>query len=200
MTTRRLFVAIPLPEGVKDDLLSTIPNVPTRDIRWTERENLHFTLSFLGDREEEELDTICAKIETVASERFPFRMMFKGFKTMYKNRKPSMAWAVFRESPSYIEFASEFGDELDGDKRNEPIAHVTLGRVKNKADRFVRTPKMNHITPFELDVDRVELWESKFDEDGISYNVIQSFDMRPEPFDDEETETNETTDETEITD
>jgi len=186
MTTRRLFVAIPLPEDVKDDLMATMPlQVRNRDIRWTERENLHFTLSFLGDREEDELDSICEKIAEIASSRFPFRMTFKGFKTMYKNKKPSMVWAVFRDSPSYIEFAADFGDDLDGDKRNEPIAHVTLGRVRNKADRFVRTPKMNHITPFEMDVERVELWESKFGDEGISYSIIKDFDMRPEPEEEE---------------
>ena len=185
MTTRRLFVAIPLPEHVQDALLSTIPTEYNRDIRWTEKENLHFTLSFLGDREESELEAICEKIAEIANERYPFRMMFKGFKTMYKNRRPSMAWAVFRESPSYVEFAAEFGDTLDGDKRNEPIAHVTLGRVKNNASKFVRTPKMQHIVPFELDVDQVELWESKFDDNGISYSIIKSFDMKPEPVEDE---------------
>lgn len=182
MSTRRLFVAIPLSEDVKDDLLSTIPfEVRNKDLRWTERDNLHFTLSFLGDRAEEDLDGICAKIEEIASNRFPFRMVFKGFKTMYKNRKPSMVWAVFRESPSYVEFAAEFSEVLDGDKRNEPIAHVTLGRVKSNAGKFVRTPKMHHITPFEMDIEHVELWESKFDENGISYLLIKEFQMKPEP-------------------
>jgi 2'-5' RNA ligase len=186
MSTRRLFVAIPLSEEVKDDLLSTIPfEVRNRDLRWTERENLHFTLSFLGDREEEDLDEICAKIEEISSNRFPFRMVFKGFKTMYKNRKPSMVWAVFRESPSYVEFAAEFSEALDGDKRNEPIAHVTLGRVKSNAGKFVRTPKMHHITPFEMDIEHVELWESKFDDNGISYSIIKEFRMKPEPEEEE---------------
>ncbi|MGB0431981.1 MAG: RNA 2',3'-cyclic phosphodiesterase [Bacteroidia bacterium] len=185
MSTRRLFVAIPLSEEVKDDLLSTIPRVHNRDIRWTERENFHFTLSFLGDREESELDAICSQIEEIALNRFPFRMVFKGFKTMYKNRKPSMVWAVFRDSPSYIEFAAEFGKALDGDQRNEPIAHVTLGRVKTNSSKFVRTPKMQHITPFELDIEKVELWESKFDENGISYSIIKEFRMKPEPEEDE---------------
>ncbi|MBI1183640.1 RNA 2',3'-cyclic phosphodiesterase [bacterium] len=185
MSTKRLFVAIPLPDDVKDELLSTIPTQHNRDIRWTEKENLHFTLSFLGDREESELEQIYAEIRQIAGDRFPFRMVFKGFKTMYKNRKPSMVWAVFRESPSYTEFAAEFGENLDGDKRNEPIAHVTLGRVKSNASKFVRTPKMQHIVPFELDIDKVELWESKFDDRGISYSILETFPMKPEPEEDE---------------
>ena len=88
MATRRLFLAIPLPEYAKEDLRSTIPSIRNRDIRWTEPENLHFTLSFLGDREEEELEGIYEKITEIASRRFPFRMTFKGFKTMYKHTKP----------------------------------------------------------------------------------------------------------------
>lgn len=185
MSTKRLFVAIPLSDEIREALLSTIPEGENRDIRWTSKDNLHFTLSFLGDREEEELEDIYAKVAEIASERFPFRMVFKGFKTMYKNRKPSMVWAVFRESPSYTEFAAEFGEALDGDKRNEPIAHITLGRVKGKSNRFVRTPKMVHITPFEMDIEKVELWESKFDDDGISYQILKSFDMKPEPTEEE---------------
>lgn len=181
MSTRRLFVAIPLSEEIKNELEATIPQGDSRDIRWTKRENLHFTLTFLGDREEDELKDIKDQIASLAAERFPFVMRFKGFKTMYKNRKPNMVWAVFRDSPSFVEFSGEFANQLDGDKRNEPIPHVTLGRVRSNTRGFVRTPKMIHITPFELDVEQIELWESKFDDDGISYHLIEKFNMRPEP-------------------
>ncbi|MBI3141369.1 MAG: RNA 2',3'-cyclic phosphodiesterase [Bacteroidetes bacterium] len=186
MPTKRLFVAIPLPEYVKDDLLSTIPRGQNRDIRWTDRDNLHFTLSFLGDREEADLDDLCNQVAAIAANRYPFRMVFKGFKTMYKDRRPSMVWAVFRESPSYLEFAAEFGNAMGGDLHTEPIAHVTLGRVRASAGKFARTPKMNHIVPFELDIDHIELWESKFGDYGINYSLIKRFEMRAEPMDDEE--------------
>lgn len=181
MSTKRLFVAIPLNEDIKDALMSTIPSTRTRELRWTSRENLHFTLSFIGDREEEQLEEIKATVAEISASRYPFSLKFKGFKTMYKNRKPSMVWSVFRDSDSYDEFSAEFTNALDGDSINEPIPHVTLGRVRNNASGFIRTPKMNHITPFEMDVEQIELWESKFGEDGVTYNLIERFDMKPEP-------------------
>ena len=157
MSTKRIFVAIPLSEAIKDELEATIPDTRTRDLRWTSRENLHFTLCFVGDREEEELEEIYQKVIQLASERYPFQMRFKGFKTMYKNRKPSMVWAVFRESDSYDEFSADFSKLLDSNSLNEPIPHVTLGRIRNNASGFIRTPKMNHIVPFEMDVENVEI-------------------------------------------
>lgn len=180
MATRRLFVAIPLSEQIIDTIDTMIPQRGPREIRWTERENLHFTLSFLGDREDEELEDICNTIEQIAAKQWPFVMRFQGYKTMYKNRKPSMIWATFRESESYNEFSAEYGKALDGDLRNEPIPHITLGRIRSNAGSFVRAPKMNHITPFELDVEKIQLWESEFGDNGISYKILRTFDMRPE--------------------
>lgn len=185
MSTKRIFVAIPLSDEIKDELLSTIPEGRNPSIRWTSKENLHFTLCFIGDRTEEEIEGICERITEIAANRYPFIMKFKGFKTMYKNRKPSMVWSVFRESDSYDEFSAEFAHELDGDSINEPIPHVTLGRVRRNANGYVRTPKMHHIVPFEMNVDQVELWESKFGDEGVSYSLLRSFDMKPEPQEEE---------------
>ena len=50
---------------------------------------------------------------------------------------------------------------------------------------------MHHIVPFELDIDKIELWESKFDENGISYSIIKEFNMKPEPDEDFELEQEE---------
>lgn len=49
----RLFIAIELPEGVKDVLTETAvrlsKNVPDGAVRWVNRAQMHLTLRFLGD-------------------------------------------------------------------------------------------------------------------------------------------------------
>ncbi len=47
----RLFIAINLPEEIKDILTSYQSDLPY--VRWTKRDNLHITVKFLGDKEEE---------------------------------------------------------------------------------------------------------------------------------------------------
>ncbi len=51
----RVFIAINLPEDIKNELISFQKKWPNLPCRWTKKENLHITLLFLGHLNEEEL-------------------------------------------------------------------------------------------------------------------------------------------------
>jgi len=65
----RLFVAVPLPEEVQDRLASLYRGIP--GARWIDPDNLHLTLRFIGDVNEdtaEDIDDCLAAISMPAFE------------------------------------------------------------------------------------------------------------------------------------
>lgn len=55
----RVFIAINLPEDIKQKLSEYEIKWPELPCRWTKKENLHITLAFLGYTTDEELVEVC---------------------------------------------------------------------------------------------------------------------------------------------
>ena len=68
MATRRLFIAIPLPDSVRKQLTSLYE--PIRGIVWTRPEQLHLTLRFLGEVDESLVAPLEDSLTTVRVEPF----------------------------------------------------------------------------------------------------------------------------------
>ena len=69
---RRIFIAINLPENIKNKLLSYQEKWPELPVRWTKKENLHITLEFLGYLADEELIELFQKTKEMVSEKESF--------------------------------------------------------------------------------------------------------------------------------
>ena len=86
----RLFIAIDLPDDVKDALLETAvqlsQNLPKRAVRWVRREQLHLTLRFLGDTAVSQLPLLRQEIVQMAARYHPFGLHLNGLGA-FPNRK-----------------------------------------------------------------------------------------------------------------
>lgn len=176
--TRRLFISVPVPNTISTTLLSAASHAQnTRGVRITKRENIHLTLSFLGDREEEDLAKIKDQIAEIVSLRDKFSLVFRGYKTIFKDGKPKMIWAIFHDCPEFTDLSLNLSHSLNGDLENEPIPHITLARLRSAPGQRINIPKMDIIKPFKIEVDKVELWESSFTDKRIEYSVLSGFDL-----------------------
>ena len=69
----RTFLAIPLPKETKD-LLSRIQEqlkTSKADVKWVEPQNIHLTLKFLGEINEEQLNKISAIVDETVRRIYP---------------------------------------------------------------------------------------------------------------------------------
>jgi 2'-5' RNA ligase len=132
MQKHRIFIAINLPEDVKNKLVGFQKKIaelfsPLQDefpnrglVRWTKKENLHITLEFIGYVNNDELLKIIEVVKRAAEKNRPFSVKitkicygpwppkFPEITTEEKERKqkfgwPRMIWAVGEKSK---EFAS----------------------------------------------------------------------------------------------
>jgi 2'-5' RNA ligase len=160
MSKRRLFLSIPLPEDLKDYILSMAADFQFPP-RLTPVENLHITVKFYGGVEEEVLEDLITEISDKTKSCKSFKLDTKGFRVRKK-----MIWLDFLPSLSFRELASEFSES---DERPQ-IPHVTVSRMKEV--KKLTVPEKIHKT---LEVRGVELWESKPGASFPRYSLVKSF-------------------------
>jgi 2'-5' RNA ligase len=128
----RLFVAIDLPDAVKDQLDALQTDVP--GARWVKRPQMHLTLFFLG--ETDRLTDIQAALAGI--EARPFELTLTGVGRFPKRRKqpPRVLWAGIDAEPDLTQLhhqvttiLSEIGFEAE-DRPFSP--HITLARLKTR--------------------------------------------------------------------
>lgn len=167
----RLFVAIPLPEDIRDQLAQMGGGL--NNARWVDPDNMHLTLRFLGKidgREAADLDAALATIRVPA-----FEMELAGLGTFETGKKITALW-VGVEAPEELErlqgkvesAAQRAGQPPEGRKFRP---HVTLARFKGapgpKLGGFLRAFSLFRSEP--IFVDRFVLYSSKLTEKGPIY-------------------------------
>ena len=89
MRGKRLFIAIDLPESLTKQLIALNPHLP--GVRWLRAEEIHLTISFLGNVEEAAEERL---VEELATIRFTgFFMPVTGLGTFPTKGKRNIIWA-----------------------------------------------------------------------------------------------------------
>ena len=133
----RLFVALDLPEHIRDRLAGLCNGVP--DIRWVEPSDMHLTLRFIGEVEDPVLPDIDHALSTVRSSAFS--VILEGVDIFGDRRRARTLWAGIHPCDLLSVLQSKIESALvrvglDSEHRKfHP--HVTLARLKRmKADKL----------------------------------------------------------------
>ena len=161
----RIFIAINLPENIKNKLSSYETKWPELPVRWTKKENLHITLEFLGYLTDEELVELCQKTKEFSLKHKPFSVHLN--KICYgppKKMPPRMVWVV-------------------GEKIQELniIPHITLGRIKTWEWRQIEPeerPEINEEIDLSFEVNSIDVMESELKRTGPNYIVLESCPLK----------------------
>ncbi len=92
----RLFVALSLPETVRDRLALLCQGLPSA--RWVAPENLHLTLRFIGEVDHAQADDIHDELARVDCEAFALSLA--GLDTFGEGRKLRQLWAGVDSDPA----------------------------------------------------------------------------------------------------
>jgi 2'-5' RNA ligase len=136
---RRIFIAINLPEEVKEELdklgkeiSDYFPSeVNGGMFRWVKKENLHITLLFIGSVREEEIPKICQIVKSVAQTQKPFSLRIErvsygpprkipysetkfltGRRDEIANRPPRLIWVELEKKPELLTLAEKLKREV----------------------------------------------------------------------------------------
>jgi len=184
----RIFIAINLPEDIKEQLYLYQAKWPELPCRWTKKENIHITLVFLGYVKDEELPEILKTAKEAAARNKPFLINLN--KICYgpiDKKPPRMVWAEGEKSQelgnlqidlekAVLESFTSYRNEVSGSGR--PYApHINLGRLKIwefKAIEPEERPEISEEISLSFEVNSIEIMESRLKPKGPDYFVLES--------------------------
>lgn len=133
---KRVFVAALISKDIKEKLVSIQEDpVFPKELRWTEFENLHLTLAFIGSVEEDQLEKIDNVVKEVSKTHSPFLLNLDKITLAPNPYKPRMIWAIGPETPELVKLGKDLRSRLKAnnifvDEKHPIKLHITLARGK----------------------------------------------------------------------
>ncbi len=183
----RCFIAINLPDAVKEILAGLQHEFKKcgADIRWVRPENIHITLKFLGDINEETAGHIVEIVEMACKEHSAFNFEIFGAGVFPDKKPPRVLWAGLRTGEVLSELQQKIEDgtaSLGFKKEKRRFApHLTLGRFKSSRGKEDLKEKIRlyENTGFgSFDTGSVCLMKSDLSPSGAKYSIIKEVFLR----------------------
>lgn len=187
---KRIFIAIKIEAGMElhrmtANLKALLGN---ENIKWVDLQNIHVTLAFLGDTEEERIRSLAGVVKNRCTGFGDFEFTIAGTGVFRNLRDPRVIWAGINSQEELIRLGElvistlrEEGFDLD-EKPFRP--HITLGRIKNIKDIQKLKLVMDKYRDVELQtvsVKEVILFESILKQTGPVYKPLARFSLNQNP-------------------
>ena len=179
----RLFVAVELPEDIKERLAACRGGI--EGARWQNTEQMHLTLRFIGEVNPLRQADIHAAL---ASLRFtPFQVTLAGIGLFGKARKPRALWVGVEDAKPLRHLHEKIIHSLLGagvaPEERKFMPHVTLARFSGGRARRLED-YLDHYAGLALpafDVRSFALISSHLSQAGARYRVEETFPARSRP-------------------
>ena len=186
----RLFVAIDLPEAVRDSLRRLQDDLRRHDLaglRWTRPEGVHLTLKFLGETPASSVPAIEGALARAVTGAAPFRLALGAPGTFGSRRGPRVVWVdVEGDLPPLQRLQSAVERELAGagfpPEQRAFSPHLTLARVPQPpppglAERLSRALEAAAAPRGEFPATEVVLMRSRLQPGGTVYSRVAVFPL-----------------------
>ncbi|QZH74391.1 MAG: RNA 2',3'-cyclic phosphodiesterase [Erythrobacter sp.] len=176
MPCHRLFVALPLPEAVRDALLDVQEGIS--GARWQEADNLHLTLRFVGEVDRHQFDDLATALESVPFR--PFTLAISGVGHFERKGHGKAVWAGLTRSSALADL--QYSVEMACRRAGVPaetrkfVPHVTLARL-NSGSGPIGDWLAAHgdLAAGPWLVEGFSLWESNLTPNGALYSRLLDF-------------------------
>jgi 2'-5' RNA ligase len=184
---KRVFVGIDLSFQFTKliPMLKTTIEDKNEDIRWVSGRNLHLTLSFLGNIEDDKIQPLIEALKEVETLK-KIDVSVNNTGVFPNEGNPRIFWLGVDEGYDAIadiqSIVDEISTEFKENQREEKfVPHVTIGRIANKKKTIkldVSTFLNTVYSPIEFIINKVYLYESKLTQDGPRYSVLSEFRLQ----------------------
>ncbi|MBU0760119.1 MAG: RNA 2',3'-cyclic phosphodiesterase [Nanoarchaeota archaeon] len=177
----RTFIAIDFPDEVVKEVARVQSVLNTRKFtgKLTELGNLHLTLKFLGEIDEEKLNLVKRELGEIKVKKFEARLGDAG--SFSYRGKPKIVWIKINGKGMF-----ELQEKVDKamlrvgfEKEERFMSHLTLARVKyvKSPSNFIEYVKNLSVREIKFDVEGFKLMASELKSMGPVYETLVEFSL-----------------------
>jgi len=148
--------------------------------KFTESENLHLTLKFLGEIDDKKIEEIKKKLKEIRFEKFEVRLGEVG---VFSKKFIKIIW-IKLNGKGVFDLQKEVDEKLKElfNPEERFMSHITLARVKTVGDKkalfdYIKNLKTKKI---KFKVDNIYLKKSELFPEGPIYIDIEEYELRRE--------------------
>jgi 2'-5' RNA ligase len=171
----RLFACILVPDDLRDKIIrfqKEVQKLPLR-AKFVEPENLHITVTFLGDVKEDKLNSIIAELDNITKTIKKFSVKLMGLRVIPNESHIRVLGINLMDGKNVADLIKKVGESIGGKYYEE--TKLTLCRVKKVQDKhslgeFIERNRNVEIGGFE--VRSVALVKSVLTRSGPIYKTV----------------------------
>jgi 2'-5' RNA ligase len=179
----RLFIAIDLKKEIKDYLYNLENELKKKlpaTIRWVNKKNLHLTLKFLGEINEDKIKELKQKLSKINFKEFDLQLD----KISYFGNQIEIynIWISIKPKDEMTRLAQKIDSEtLEFSSKEQKFnSHLTLGRISKMKNikLFKEILEKTEIRNLNFKVNSFLLIESTLTKDGPKYKIIEEYNLK----------------------
>ena len=171
----RCFISINIPEEVRREIKKIQEQMPEFRGKKTEPENLHLTLKFLGEIDEQVVGKVKEKLRGIKIEKFETEIDEMG---IFSEKFIRIVWLHLKNCDA---LQKQIDDALSDlfEKERRFMSHLTIARIKNIRDRkkFLEGIGKMKIEKTRFMIDRFYLMKSELTSEGPRYSVLEEYNL-----------------------
>jgi len=181
---KRVFIGIPAGHQIQSilPLIKSADNYKSSFIKWMPIENIHLTLSFLGDISNKNIPDLIQSVENkISTSQFQLRISGAGIFPLSKS--PKVLWlgldcGVDKLKILYHQIENSVSKFKAKYEKITFIPHITIARIKHGSLKIDVLPFLNSVySTIDLEVNSVSMYESKLYPEGAQYTVLKTFPL-----------------------
>lgn len=176
----RAFIAVDFPREAVKEILRIQNEIKKKNIligKFTEEENLHLTLKFLGEIDKEKLEKVKEKLKELKFKKF---QSYLGELGVFSSNFIKIVW-IHLLGKQFLDMQKQIDETLKEqfEKEERFMSHLTIARVKKVKDKklFLEELKKIKVSNIGFSVDRFYLLKSVLKSGGPEYSVIEKYDL-----------------------
>ncbi len=182
----RCFIAVPIKEELKDKIIRLQKKFPSgADIKFVEKENLHFTIKFLGEVDDTQIERIKIVLKNAADMFESFDIDIAGVGCFPSKNYIRVLWVGVQQPQAFVALSESIDlglKELGFKQEQSYIPHLTLGRVRTGRNRealLEATYELEGAEIGKMKVIEVVLFCSHLSPKGPKYEELFTAKLRP---------------------
>ncbi len=180
MSKFRGFIAIDIDSLAKIEELENKIKQSGAIVKLVEPKNIHITLKFLGDTDEEQIDEIEEIMKNAVEETDPFTIQLKSTGVFPNQNYIKVVWIGINNGNQIGAIAKNIDEKLSEigfiKENREFSAHLTIARLKsakNKEQLLQVIEKYKEFEFAEIKVDSIKLIKSELTQKGPIYTTLK---------------------------